>query len=149
MVDQPGTMSNIVISDEGPLHTNFYFTIGNEQVFNCQIHVKGSPTPEQIEAHIKSAINAMTAVVRHGGKAKQVGQQPAANGKPADPPAPQFEFYSARGKTYFKLPEGAPEPNELTCPVHGKTMKRKTNPDGAWWSHKDGDGWCGASVGRG
>lgn len=55
--------------------TNFYWAYGKEQVFNLQTTIRGIMTPEQVEAHLASAIAAMKAVVQHGGRTKQVGQQ--------------------------------------------------------------------------
>jgi len=50
-----------------------------------------------------------------------------------------------KGKMILVLRTGASEPNELLCPQHGKTMKRRTNDNGSWLSHKiSEDSYCSA-----
>lgn len=55
--------------------TNFYWTFGKEEVFNLQTTIRGTLTPEQIEAHLATAIEAMKAVATRHGHAKPVGYQ--------------------------------------------------------------------------
>jgi len=61
-------------SDE--LSTNFFYTLGKNEIFNCQFTLRGNPTRAEIESHLTSLVVAMKAVVHLGGHAKQVGQQP-------------------------------------------------------------------------
>src|SRR5262245_1723733 len=59
--------------------SNFFYTFGGKEgreVFNVQMTVRGAMSDQQIEAHVASTLKAMAAVVRHGGHAKPVGQQP-------------------------------------------------------------------------
>src|SRR5262245_55546315 len=132
--------------------SNFFYTYGGKEgreVFNVQMTVRGAMTDQQIEAHVTSTIKAMAAIVRHGGHAKPVGQQAkesapeASNGHSK---GPEF-FVGNKGRRMVKFPQGLAEPNEIECPTHsGARMKRRTNENGAWYSHRDGDGYCSASV---
>lgn len=36
----------------------------------------------------------------------------------------------------------APEPTTRECPIHKVLMTEQHNGRGAWWSHRQGDGWC-------
>lgn len=58
--------------------TNFYWTCGNEQVFNLQTTVRGVLNSAQIHQHVESVKQALGIVVNLGGKAR-------ANGKGNDP----------------------------------------------------------------
>jgi hypothetical protein len=141
MEDQTGTK---VSTEEAS--TNLYWTFGNEEVFNLQTTVRGAINDAQISAHLASVKAAMKAIVQLGGHAKQVGAGSAVTSSPSVS-ASQFEFYKGnKGKTYIKL-NGAAEPNEITCPTHNAKMKRRTNDEGSWYSHKaPDDKWCSVSV---
>lgn len=93
---------------------------------------------------------------------KPVGQQPASPTAEAAPatngssPAPSgpYEWKMKngaldmfKGKMTLILHGSAAEPNEIPCPQHpGKMLKRRANDDGAWLSHKQGEGFCSASF---
>ena len=79
------------------LSTNFRYVVGSHEQFDCQLTCRGNPTAEEIEAHIKSAIEAMKQVVLMGGHARAqaagapVKPQPADAPVPAPPPAARLE----------------------------------------------------------
>jgi len=122
------------------LSTNFFYTVGKEETFNCQFTVRGNPSPNDIASHIEAAISAMKAVVAKGGHAKQVGgQSPSAkpNGASGD-----WDFKPKNSKTYIVAKDGE-LPESIACPIHdGKTLKLRTGQHGPYLSHKDGSGWC-------
>jgi len=55
--------------------SNFYWTLGQHEVFNIQTTIRGNPTPDEIAEHLRSAGGAMRAIVTLGGHAKPVGRQ--------------------------------------------------------------------------
>lgn len=67
--------------------TNFYWTFGNEQVFNLQTTVRGRLTYTQVSEHMSMVRSALEIVVKLGGKAKPVGQQPQSAPVAAPKPA--------------------------------------------------------------
>lgn len=144
--DQSPGADTLTVSPE-ETSTNFYWVVGREQRFNLQTTIRGNPSPVQIAAHIKAALSAMKVALDLGGEAKQVG-----GSSPAAGPASGGEWEwgkGDKGKTVLILRGEQPEPAEVPCPIHqGKAMKRRTNAEGSWLSHKDGDSYCSASFKR-
>jgi hypothetical protein len=87
--------------------TNFYWTCGNEEVFNLQTTIRGCPIGEQIKSHITTVKTALKAIVDSGGHAKQVGQQPRESAAPQQAQAQSngsgnsngFNFKQGKGGT--------------------------------------------------
>jgi hypothetical protein len=72
MTDHTGT---VTIDNPEQASTNFYWTYETQsQVFNLQTTIRGILTFEQIQAHIKSALEATAHIHSLGGQAKQVGK---------------------------------------------------------------------------
>lgn len=57
--------------------TNFYWTVGNEQIFNLQTTLRGQVDPEAVALHLRGVLDSLKALVNMGGHAKPVGQQSA------------------------------------------------------------------------
>lgn len=55
--------------------TNFYWTVGKNEVFNLQTTVRGALTDKQVKLHIESVLEALKLVVKLEGHAKAVGKQ--------------------------------------------------------------------------
>jgi hypothetical protein len=97
MTNQPTDQKPEVTFEVNPeeASTNFYWTYGENEVFNLQTTIRGNPTSDEIEAHLRSAKMGMLEIVKMGGRAKAVGQQPAPVAKaetaPAVAPAPGSE----------------------------------------------------------
>lgn len=70
---------------EAPISSNFYWTFGTKEVFNVQTTIRHDYDPEKFAEYLSHLQDAMTQIVRMGGHAKPVGQQPAPvpNGDPA------------------------------------------------------------------
>jgi len=120
--------------------TNFYFDLAVEgQTFSAQMTVRGGANGLD---HIQRVQGAMKEIVQRGGAARTRNKAEAA------PAQAGLEWgKSKRGRTVLILREGQPEPDNVPCPVHdGKTFRRKTNEDGSWLSHKDGDTFCTAGF---
>jgi len=136
--------------------TSFWWTYGGKEgreVFILKTTIHGTPGEGEIEGHINSAIRAMGAVFRHGGRAKRENSNPAArrgavNGRAPAPTAGGYEWGRARtGKSVLLIEKSAGEPEEIECPIHpGKIMKRRSNEGGSWLSHKEGDTYCTARI---
>lgn len=132
--------------------TNFYFSIGKEEVFNCQLTIRGNPTPAKLQAHIRSAVAGMEAIVKSGGHARQGKSDSAgAQSSPSQGNGSAYNFKQGKGgKTFVVLGKDQAEPNKIPCPNHdGKELKRQTNERGAWYSHKQDDGYCSVSIEHG
>ena len=136
--------------------TRFCWAYGGKEgreVFSLETTINGSVNEAEIESHIVSAIRAMGAVFRHGGRARWNGLATSASAdktltrEPAEP-APAYKWGRSRtGKNALVLHKGASEPEEIECPLHaGKIMKRRANESGAWMSHKEGDSYCTARI---
>lgn len=129
--------------------TNFYYTVGETETFSCQMTVRGNPSKVQLAAHVAAAMAGMRAVIAAGGHAKVAKESPSqasSNGNGGGYKC-EFETYiGTKGKRFVRIPEGREQPNEITCEIHGKKMKRNSNERGAWYSHKDGEKWCSAEV---
>ena len=111
--------------------TNFYWTFGEKEVFNLQTTVRGNPTGEEVEAHLRSARMAMMEVVKMGGRAKQIGQQPTTPAPkaeeapkvevaPSDIPAPAEPHY-----------EPVPEKEEMVLHAVKMEVKPRAVEEGA------------------
>lgn len=75
MAEQTIPEKTVVIDNPEQASTNFYWTWDTEgQVFNLQTTVRGVLTYEQVQAHIKTAMETMAHVQQLGGVAKQVGK---------------------------------------------------------------------------
>jgi hypothetical protein len=129
--------------------TSFWWAYGGKEgreVFVLKTTIRGTPGEAEIESHINSAIRAMGAVFRHGGRAKRespasTAQAQSANGRAsAGTPGP-YEWGRARtGKNVLLIQKSSSEPDEIECPIHpGKIMRRRSNEGGSWLSHKEGD----------
>jgi hypothetical protein len=66
----------VTVSPE-ELSTNFFWTKGNNEVFNLQTTVRGNPTVTEIQLHMQSVIKGTDCVLAVEGHAKPVGQQTA------------------------------------------------------------------------
>jgi hypothetical protein len=136
-----------------PPTTSFCWIYGGKEgreVFNLETTISGTLSEAEIDSHIASAIRAMGAVFRLGGRARWTG--PTSNRPPKIPastaPGSQYEWGRSRtGKSVLLLHNDAPEPDEIECPIHaGKTMQRRSNEAGSWLSHKEGDSYCTARI---
>ena len=127
--------------DPETLSTNFYYTVGNEETFNCQMTVRGNPTPAEVQTHVLAALSAMKFVVEKGGHAKQVGTpQPS---KPTGNGAGAFKFTTYKGKPQVEmLDPNAAYPEAVSCPLHDVTAKGQEGQYGWYWSHKHEGEWC-------
>jgi len=72
MIEMTDQLPEVEVSTEAA-STNFYWTIGHEELFNLQTTVRGVLDAEQVSAHLSTVISALKEVVAHGGHAKQVG----------------------------------------------------------------------------
>ena len=134
--------------------TSFCWSYGGKEgreVFNLETTISGTLDEAEIESHITSAIRAMGAVFRHGGRAKWGGASPAPQintGTESGAGPNGYEWGRGRtGRTVLLLHKGASEPDEIECPVHaGKIMKRRSNEGGSWLSHKEGDSFCTVRI---
>ena len=147
--------------------TSFWWAYGGKEgreVFILKTTISGTPAEGEIEGHINSAIRAMGAVFRHGGRAKteswraktEVSDSAArraaslekieSRASAAGPGG--YEWGRARtGKSVLLIEKSAGEPDEIECPLHpGKIMKRRSNEGGSWLSHKEGDTYCTARI---
>lgn len=78
----------IVIENPEQASSNFFWTYdANGQIFSLQTTVRGILTYPQVQAHIKSAMEAMAHVQELGGVAKQVGGSIKQVGDSASTPA--------------------------------------------------------------
>ena len=111
LVEQVFTLQAIIESKPSPeeLSSNFYWMFGKAEVFNVQSTVRGMVTPEQIRAHIASAVEAMRQVVELGGHAKQVGRQPDLPGGQTGGPAPQPAPPPVPSMALEAVKDGTPE----------------------------------------
>lgn len=130
--------------------TNFYFDIEVDEgnVFSAQMTVRGG---QHGGDHLDRVLGAMRFVIKHGGSPQRRGRQAESAATPAPSNASnKWEWTKGdRGKNMLVLRGDAAEPNEIPCPVHdGKMLKRKSNDDGAWLSHKSGEGYCSAGFKR-
>jgi hypothetical protein len=93
------TITGKVIENPDQASTNFFWTYdANGQVFNMQTTVRGVLTFEQVQAHIKTAMEAIAHVQELGGIAKQVGRNAVAEeaGKAATiPTVPSMDDINA------------------------------------------------------
>lgn len=107
MTEQPIETQEVNAQFEPPTSeqasTNFYWTVGQKEVFNLQTTVRGALVIEQVEQHLATVIDALKAVVERGGHAKAVGAQPR-----ADPPAPAVT--AAPGAPATPAPVAPPAP---------------------------------------
>ncbi len=71
------------------LSTNFRYVVGAHEQFDCQFTVRGNPTVEEIEAHFKSVLAAMTHIVTKGAHARAQSVGAPVKPQPADAPLPQ------------------------------------------------------------
>jgi len=147
--------------------TSFWWAYGGKEgreVFILKTTISGTPAEGEIEGHINSAIRAMGAVFRQGGRAKteswrakpEVSDSAArraaslekieSRASAAGPGG--YEWGRARtGKSVLLIEKSAGEPDEIECPLHpGKIMKRRSNEGGSWLSHKEGDTYCTARI---
>lgn len=52
-----------------------------------------------------------------------------------------------KGKMTLVIRPDGSQPNEIACPIHaGQKLRRRSNDNGAWLSHKLGDGYCSANF---
>ena len=147
--------------------TSFWWAYGGKEgreVFILKTTISGTPAEGEIEGHINSAIRAMGAVFRHGGRAKteswrakRESSDSAARratslekieGRASAAGPGGYEWGRARtGKSVLLIEKSAGEPDEIECPIHsGKIMKRRSNEGGSWLSHKEGDTYCTARI---
>lgn len=140
---------NLEVSSE-ECSTNLYWTFGEAEIFNLQSTFRGNPTKEEMRSHLQSVVDGMKLIVDRGGHAKAIG-----SGKIETTAAKSngngngYGFTSRKGKNYLVLVGNQPEPEEIDCPTHdGKKMKRRTNDNGSWYSHKHGDSYCSAGITR-
>src|SRR5262245_55233721 len=134
--------------------TSFCWTYGGKEgreVFNLETTISGTLSEADIESHITSALRAMGAVFRHGGRAKWVGGGPAPQISTSRDSARGLTGYEwGRGRTgrsVLLVHKNASEPDEIECPVHpGKMMSRRSNEGGSWLSHKEGDSFCTVRI---
>ena len=76
----------VTIDNPEQASTNFYWTYDTVNgAFNLQTTIRGILTLEQIQAHIKSALEATAHVVSLGGLAKQVGKSETPGAKLPEP----------------------------------------------------------------
>ena len=117
---------------------------------NCETSANGRALANRgysIERGIASR-EEMQKVARHS---EDRSQRSEVRGQAPDrrPPAPVYEWQAKNGKAILVLNADQPEPFEVDCPIHpGSKLKRRTNDNGSWLSHKEGDGYCSASFGR-
>jgi len=97
-------------TDPNELSTNFYWV--SKAGYNLQTTIRGNPTETEIHAHLEAVVAAAKSVVRLGGQAKAVGQQPQATARAA-PSAP-----------------GVPLPTPAPEPANGRYVAAPA-PDGA------------------
>ena len=136
--------------------TSFWWAYGGKEgreVFVLKTTIRGTPGEGEIESHINSAIKAMGAVFRHGGRAKREssnrdGRPPAPSDRASTTTTGGYTWGRARtGKSVLLIQKSAGEPDEIECPIHpGKIMKRRSNEGGSWLSHKEGDTYCTARI---
>jgi len=154
--------------------TSFWWAYGGKEgreVFILKTTISGTPAEGEIEGHINSAIRAMGAVFRHGGRAKTESWRAKTESWRAKPEVSDsaarraaslekiesrasaagpggYEWGRARtGKSVLLIEKSAGEPDEIECPLHpGKIMKRRSNEGGSWLSHKEGDTYCTARI---
>ena len=75
MDDKTSTVKSVTIDNPEQASTNFYWTYETQsQVFNLQTTIRGILSLEQVQAHIKSALEATAHIHSLGGLAKQVGK---------------------------------------------------------------------------
>jgi hypothetical protein len=149
--------------------TSFWWAYGGKEgreVFILKTTISGTPAEGEIEGHINSAIRAMGAVFRHGGRAKteswrakretsdsaarRAASLEKIEGRASAAAPGGYEWGRARtGKSVLLIENSAGEPDEIECPIHpGKIMKRRSNEGGSWLSHKEGDTYCTARIQR-
>jgi hypothetical protein len=74
-MDEKTSTVNVTIDNPEQASTNFYWTYETQsQVFNLQTTIRGILSFDQIQAHIKSALEATAHIHSLGGQAKQVGR---------------------------------------------------------------------------
>lgn len=80
------TGNAVTIDNPEQASTNFYWTYSSTAGdFNLQTTIRGILTLEQVQAHIKSALEATAHVVSLGGLAKQVGRSETPGAKLPEP----------------------------------------------------------------
>ncbi len=71
--------------------TNFYWTVGTNEVFNLQTTLRGQVDPAAVKQHVTGVMESLKQVIKLGGHAKAVGRQPepmpTANAAAPIPPA--------------------------------------------------------------
>ncbi len=71
--------------------TNFYWTVGETEIFNLQTTLRGNVDPAAVKRHLSNVKACLAGVVAVGGHAKAVGKQaepmPVANATAPIPPA--------------------------------------------------------------
>jgi hypothetical protein len=139
-------------SSSEPASTRFCWIYGGKEgreVFSLETTISGTLSEPEIDSHIVSAIRAMGAVFRHGGRARWNGAEPNRSAAATSlGRGGAYEWGRGRtGKSVLLIHKDAMEPDEIECPIHaGKTMKRRTNEGGSWLSHKEGDSYCTARI---
>lgn len=103
------------------LSTNFYYTFGNAEIFNCQFTVRGNPTGAEIDAHIRSTVSAMKQVVELGGHAKPIGQQtPKSNADAPETPKAPAAYTGLPGEPQY-VPVAPAVPAAQSAPNYAAT----------------------------
>ena len=106
--------------------TNFYWTLGNENVFNLQTTIRSSLTDEQIAAHVDTVIRTLRHIVSKEGRAKAVGI--GSNGKGVVTEAqPTSQLRPAPGK---KISTSSPVTTKPLQSFHCKLIEVTPKPDG-------------------
>lgn len=89
--------------------TNFYWTVGNKEVFNVQTTIRGNPSADEIAEHVASAVFAMKHITEMGGHAKFTGSR---NVESVAAPLPQTTPTQAAIETGKAAP--APKVNDAS-----------------------------------
>lgn len=75
MDEKTNPVKSVTIDNPEQASTNFYWTYETQsQVFNLQTTIRGTLTMEQIQAHVRSALEATAHICQLGGQAKQAGK---------------------------------------------------------------------------
>jgi len=122
MDDKTSTVKSVTIDNPEQASTNFYWTFETQsQVFNLQTTIRGILSFEQVQAHIKSALEATAHIHSLGGLAKQVGKNAYEPTPAVMPIVPSLETVIPNAPTL--LPE---EPkHEKTAIVTGTMFNAK------------------------
>jgi hypothetical protein len=102
--------------------TNFFWRLGKTQVFDLQTTVRGTPTEDQMRAHLQSVFATLKAVVALGGASKTAGYQTtptpvAAIPAPGPTPGPVAPTPGPVAPTPAPAPVGNGAPTQAAPPL--------------------------------